>query len=44
MPYEVLRGDQRSIVPKVVSKDGTRHGYFYESLSVRRKTKGWIPS
>jgi len=42
-PYEVVRGDQRSIVPKVVSKDGTRHGYFYESLSVRKKNKRMDP-
>lgn len=42
-PYEVLRGSERTIVPKVVSKDGTNHGYFYESLSVRKKNKKMDP-
>lgn len=42
-PYEVLRGHERSIIPKVVSKDGTSHGYFFESLSVRKKNKKMDP-
>ena len=42
-PYEVLRSDERTIVPKVVSQDGTNHGYFYESLSVRKKNKKMDP-
>lgn len=41
--YEVLRSDQRTIVPKVVAKDGTNHGYFYESLSVRKQNKKMDP-
>jgi transcriptional regulator with XRE-family HTH domain len=42
-PYEVLRSNDRTVVPKVVSKDGTNHGYFYESLSVRKKNKKMDP-
>ena len=42
-PYEVLRGDERSVIPKVVSKDGTKHGYFYESLSVHKLNKKMDP-
>jgi transcriptional regulator with XRE-family HTH domain len=42
-PYEVLRSNERTIVPKVVSKDGTNHGYFYESLSIRKKNKKMDP-
>jgi transcriptional regulator with XRE-family HTH domain len=42
-PYEVLRCSERTVVPKVVSKDGTNHGYFYESLSVRKKNKKMDP-
>lgn len=41
--YEVLRGNERTVVPKVVSRDGTNHGYFYESLSVRKKNKKMDP-
>ncbi len=42
-PYEVLRGNERTVVPKVVSQDGTSHGYFYESLSVRKQNKKMDP-
>ena len=41
--FEVLRGNERSVIPKVVSQDGTNHGYFYESLSVRKKNKKMDP-
>lgn len=43
IPYEVLRGSERTIIPRVVSKDGTNHGYFYESLSVHKKNKQMDP-
>ncbi len=36
-PYEVIRRDERTIIPRVISQDGTNHGYFYESLSIRKK-------
>ena len=42
-PFEVLRGNERTVIPKVVSKDGTDHGYFFESLSVRKKNKRMDP-
>ena len=42
-PYEVLRGNERTIIPKVVSQDGTNHGYFFESLTVRKKNKRMDP-
>jgi len=42
-PYEILRSSQRTVVPKVVSRDGTNHGYFYESLSVRKQNKKMDP-
>lgn len=42
-PYEVLKSSERTVVPRVVSKDGTSHGYFYESLSVRKKNKKMDP-
>lgn len=41
--YEVLRGNERTVIPRVVSQDGTNHGYFYESLSVRKKNKKMDP-
>ena len=41
--FEVLRGNERTVIPKVVSKDGTDHGYFFESLSVRKKNKRMDP-
>lgn len=42
-PFEVLRANERTIIPRVVSKDGSFHGYFYESLSVRKKNKRMDP-
>src|SRR5512133_871635 len=42
-PYEILRSHERTVIPKVVSKDGTSHGYFYESLAVRKKNKKMDP-
>lgn len=42
-PYEVLRSNERTVIPKVVSRDGTSHGYFYESLSVRKKNRKMDP-
>jgi transcriptional regulator with XRE-family HTH domain len=41
--YEVLRSTERTVIPKVVSFDGTNHGYLYESLSVRKKNKRMDP-
>lgn len=41
--FEVLRGNERTVIPRVVSRDGTSHGYFYESLSIRKKNKKMDP-
>lgn len=41
--YEVVRSHEHSVTPKVVSKDGTSHGYFYEALSVRKQNKRMEP-
>ncbi len=41
--FEVVRGDERTIIPRVVSQDGTNHGYFYEALSIRKKNKKMDP-
>jgi transcriptional regulator with XRE-family HTH domain len=42
-PFEVLRSNERTVIPRVVSQDGSRHGYFYESLSVRKQNKKMDP-
>ena len=42
-PFEVLKANERTIIPRVVSRDGSVHGYFYESLSVRKKNKKMDP-
>ena len=42
-PFEVLKANERTVVPRVVSKDGSSQGYFYESLSVRKKNKQMDP-
>ncbi len=43
LPFEVLRSSQRTVIPKVVSRDGSVHGYFYESLSVLKQNKKMDP-
>ncbi len=37
--YEVVRKDQRRVVKKVISPEGTDHGYIYESLAYRKKNR-----
>ncbi len=41
--YEIVRRNERKIVSRVISKDGTRHGYTYETLSYRKKNKKMEP-
>ena len=41
--FEVLRSNERTIIPKVVSRDGSSQGYFYESLSLRKQNKRMEP-
>lgn len=41
--YEIVRRGERRIVSRVISRDGTRHGYTYETLSYRKKNKKMEP-
>lgn len=41
--FEVVRSHERTMIPKVISQDGANHGYFYESLSNRKKNKKMDP-
>ncbi|MEA3362275.1 MAG: XRE family transcriptional regulator, partial [Thermodesulfobacteriota bacterium] len=41
--YEIVRHDERRIVSRVISKDGSKHGYTYEALSFRKKNKKMEP-
>jgi len=41
--YEIVRHNERRIVSRVISKDGTKHGYTYETLSFRKKNKKMEP-
>ena len=41
--FEVLRSNEHTIIPRVVAQDGSNHGYFYESLSVRKKSRKMDP-
>jgi len=41
--FEVVRRDERTVIPRVVSQDGAKHGYFYEALSIRKKNKKMDP-
>jgi len=41
--FEVVRSSERTIMPRVISEDGSSHGYFFESLSVRKKNKKMDP-
>ena len=37
--FEVVRAHERSTIPRVISKDGSNQGYFYESLSFYKQNK-----
>lgn len=41
--YDLVRSNERSVIPRVVAQDGTNHGYFYESLSRRKYNKKMEP-
>jgi transcriptional regulator with XRE-family HTH domain len=41
--YEIIRKDERMTVPRVISRGGTEHGYFYESLSFNMPNKKMEP-
>jgi transcriptional regulator with XRE-family HTH domain len=41
--YEVVRGSERKLIPRVISRSGTSQGYSYESLSFRKQNKKMEP-
>ncbi len=41
--FEIIRANERKMVPRVISQDGTSHSYFYESLSRNKKNKRMDP-
>jgi len=41
--FEIVRANERTVIPRVISQDGTSHGYFYESLSRNKKNKKMDP-
>jgi len=41
--YEVVRKDERKLIPRVISRAGTNQGYSYESLSFRKQNKKMEP-
>lgn len=41
--YEIIRRDDRPVVSHVVSRAGSSHGYFFESLSSGLKSKKMVP-
>jgi len=41
--YEVVRNNERRRVERVIGRKGTKHGYSYEALAFRLKTKKMEP-
>ncbi|TWJ32380.1 helix-turn-helix domain-containing protein [Geobacter argillaceus] len=41
--YEVVRKEERKMIPRVISRAGTNQGYSYESLSFRKQNKKMEP-
>ena len=37
--FEIVRADERTVMPRVISKGGASQGYFYESLSFYKQNK-----
>lgn len=37
--YEIIRKDDRKMVPRVISREGTVHGYYYEAFSFKKKDR-----
>lgn len=37
--FEIVRANERSTVPRVISKNGSNQGYFYQSLSFYKQNK-----
>ncbi len=41
--YEIVRHNERKLIPRVISRSGTSQGYSYESLSFRKQNKKMEP-
>jgi mannose-6-phosphate isomerase-like protein (cupin superfamily) len=41
--FEVVRAAERTVIPRVISQDGTSHSYFYEALSRTKRNKKMEP-
>ena len=41
--YEIVRADERKMMPRVISRAGTSQGYSYESLAYRKQNKKMEP-
>jgi transcriptional regulator with XRE-family HTH domain len=41
--YEIIRKEDRKLVPRVISRAGTEHGYFYESFGFKKQDKKMEP-
>jgi len=41
--FEIIRKDNRKVVSRVISREGTNHGYFYESFSFKKQDKKMEP-
>lgn len=41
--YEIVKADERKLMPRVISRAGTSQGYSYESLSWRKQNKKMEP-
>lgn len=41
--FEIVKKEQRRVVTRVISRDGTGHGYTYEALSYRKRNKKMEP-
>jgi len=41
--FEIIRKDNRKVVSRVISREGTNHGYSYESFSFKKQDKKMEP-
>lgn len=41
--YEIVRANERKVIPRVISRAGTSQGYSYESLSFHKQNKKMEP-
>lgn len=41
--YEIIRKEARKTMPRVISREGTVHGYYFESFASRKRHKKMAP-